>query len=473
MADAPFYDPPEHSSNAAAAANDTQMEGPVCWKCEGTGILRHRKRKANVRAWDNRHPGPPPPCTICKGCGRLQPKKKQRVHSNDPGVVTTRKFVPSAWASNGVPGPAPARIGAPERGEELCFLTGDWRIFQKVGGHRYSTEDVVTAWVAGGVGGGVAGEAATAAARPLRALDLGTGIGSVMMMVAWRLPAARVVGVEAQSLSASMARRSLRYNGADVGGRCSARHADMREEAQWLAEEERGAFDLVTGTPPYFPVAHIAVTKSQSSGGGGAAAAAAAPDAPSAAAPAAAGGGDATTGGGGSNASMVAIAAMGALPTCRQSAPARYEFRGGIEAYCAAASRALRRPTAPAGVGDGCARSGGRFVVCEGYLAGNAARVADAAQTSGLRVLEQLSVMGREGKRPLFAVYTMCHADDPSDLRGWPSPAADPAGSGGGASAAARATTIKSIVVRTHDGPRTPEYCALMQDMGMPHGGEK
>ena len=119
MADAPFYDPPEHSSNAAAAANDTQMEGPVCWKCEGTGILRHRKRASCVTAWDNRHPGPPPPCTICKGCGRLQPKKKQRVHSNDPGVVTTRKFVPSAWASNGVPGPAPARIGAPERFEAL------------------------------------------------------------------------------------------------------------------------------------------------------------------------------------------------------------------------------------------------------------------------------------------------------------------------------------------------------------------
>ena len=28
------------------------------------------------------------------------------------------------------------------QGEELCYLSGDWRIFQRVGGHRYSTEDV-------------------------------------------------------------------------------------------------------------------------------------------------------------------------------------------------------------------------------------------------------------------------------------------------------------------------------------------
>ena len=183
-------------------------------------------------------------------------------------------------------------------------------------------------------------------------------------------------------------------------------------------------------------------------------------------------------GGANDDAQMAAIAAVGALPTCRQSAPARYEFRGGIEAYCSAAARALRRPATDAAASGGEASSGGRFVCCEGGLALNAARVHSAAQAAGLRVLEQLDVVGREGKRPLFGVYVMCHADDRSDLRGATS-------AGAAAAAAATATTavpasggaappvpltVKQLVVRTLAGPRTAEYCALMRDMGMPHG---
>jgi tRNA1Val (adenine37-N6)-methyltransferase len=99
-------------------------------------------------------------------------------------------------------------------GEELCFMVGNWRIFQRYGGHRYSTDDVVTAWVAAKSAKG-SGMIESSSDGPAHCLDLGCGIGSVLMMVAWQFPNATCLGVEAQTLSASMARRSLQYNGAE------------------------------------------------------------------------------------------------------------------------------------------------------------------------------------------------------------------------------------------------------------------
>jgi tRNA1(Val) A37 N6-methylase TrmN6 len=79
-------------------------------------------------------------------------------------------------------------------------------------------------------------------------LDLGSGIGSVGMIAAWRLPGARVVTVEAQEQSVVLARKSATYNG--LLERYDIRHADFRE-LDALAPDER--FDLVLGSPPYFP----------------------------------------------------------------------------------------------------------------------------------------------------------------------------------------------------------------------------
>ena len=79
-------------------------------------------------------------------------------------------------------------------------------------------------------------------------LDLGSGIGSVGMIAAWRLPGARFVTVEAQADSVELARRSSRYNG--LGGRYEIREGDFRHSGILQAEER---FDLVLGSPPYFP----------------------------------------------------------------------------------------------------------------------------------------------------------------------------------------------------------------------------
>jgi tRNA1Val (adenine37-N6)-methyltransferase len=121
------------------------------------------------------------------------------------------------------------------------LLCGDWRILQLRRGHRFSTDDVLTAWTA-------------ARLRPnaLRLLDLGAGIGSVGLQTLWRMgPEARLWMVEVQEVSHRLARRTVAYNGLDA--RVVARHSDMRA-SDALLPEERGSFDLVTGSPPYIPL---------------------------------------------------------------------------------------------------------------------------------------------------------------------------------------------------------------------------
>src|SRR5688572_18306574 len=95
------------------------------------------------------------------------------------GIVRAARR-PFGWRA---PGPPPAAAPdpalGPRAGEDLCFLAGDWRILQQVAGHRWSLDDLVTAWVAASV---------VAARSPARFVDLGCGIGSVLMLLAWRFP---------------------------------------------------------------------------------------------------------------------------------------------------------------------------------------------------------------------------------------------------------------------------------------------
>ena len=136
------------------------------------------------------------------------------------------------------PGPVPPGGVEPEEGETLDVICGWFRIFQYAKGHRYSTDDVLTAWYG-----------TTCAPRVDRAADLGSGIGSVATIAAWRLPAATFCTVEAQEISLRLARKSMRYNGLD--SRVTLYHGDLRDESI-LANE--APFDLVTGSPPYWPV---------------------------------------------------------------------------------------------------------------------------------------------------------------------------------------------------------------------------
>jgi len=139
------------------------------------------------------------------------------------------------------PGPIPPGARGPAdvpADETLDAISGHFRIFQLRKGNRFSTDDLLTAWYG-----------TTWAPTAGSVLDLGSGIGSVGMMAAWRLTGARFVTVEAQDDSVRLARKSAVYNG--LPGRYDIRHADFREPRALGPGE---LFDLVLASPPYLPV---------------------------------------------------------------------------------------------------------------------------------------------------------------------------------------------------------------------------
>ncbi len=141
------------------------------------------------------------------------------------------------WAKPGTVPPGLASGVTVDAHETLDAISGHFRLFQLREGHRFSTDDILTAWY---------GSSWCPSART--ALDLGSGLGTVGMICAWRLPGARFVTVEAQSDSVTLAKKSVRYNG--LSDRYEIRSGDFREPGV-LGENER--FDLITGSPPYFP----------------------------------------------------------------------------------------------------------------------------------------------------------------------------------------------------------------------------
>jgi tRNA1Val (adenine37-N6)-methyltransferase len=139
-----------------------------------------------------------------------------------------------------IPGPIPpgAYGNGPqlEPGETLDALSGHFRLFQLEKGHRFSTDDILVAWYG-----------TSWCPRACKVLDLGSGIGTVATVAAWRLPAAHFTTVEAQGESVRLARKSVKYNGLE--SRFDLREGDFREKG--VIGDER--FDLILGSPPYFP----------------------------------------------------------------------------------------------------------------------------------------------------------------------------------------------------------------------------
>ena len=136
------------------------------------------------------------------------------------------------------PGQHPPAGLEPEPGETLDHLCGHFRIFQYLKGHRFSTDDILAAWFG-----------TTWCPQARRIADLGSGIGSVGMAAAWRCPGATVHTVEAQAISARLARKSAAYNG--LLDRYHIHEGDLRDPGLFAGE---GPFDLVLGSPPYWPV---------------------------------------------------------------------------------------------------------------------------------------------------------------------------------------------------------------------------
>jgi tRNA1Val (adenine37-N6)-methyltransferase len=117
-------------------------------------------------------------------------------------------------------------------------LTRRLRIWQRANGHKATSDDVLLAWLG-------------ASTRPeaRRCLDLGTGKGTVAMLLSQALPEAHLLGVEAFPESFGLAVRNIAENG--LGQRFEVRLGDLRDPGVLAGE---APFDLVTGAPPFMPV---------------------------------------------------------------------------------------------------------------------------------------------------------------------------------------------------------------------------
>ena len=159
-------------------------------------------------------------------------------------------------------------------------LVGDWHLWQRRGGHRTSTDDLLTAGLAvsmwrqhRGAGGHDT--------PPALYVDLGCGIGSVLLLVAHALRPTLSVGVEAQAQSATMAAGSVA--GLSAAPPIEVWHGDLRA----VVGTSLPKVPLITGSPPYLPEG------------------------------------------------------SGVLPADVQRRACRFELRGGVEAYCASAASLL------------------------------------------------------------------------------------------------------------------------------------
>jgi tRNA1(Val) A37 N6-methylase TrmN6 len=239
-------------------------------------------------------------------------------------------------------------------------------LFQLRDGHRFSTDDILTAWY---------GTTWCPTART--ALDLGSGIGTVGMICAWRLPGAKFVTVEAQSESVALAKKSACYNG--IEDRYEIRAGDFRAPEILRADEK---FDLITGSPPYFPLG------------------------------------------------------AGIESEHPQKLACRFELRGTIADYCATAAKHL----AP----------GGFFACVFPHEPAQLARVAAAANDSGLVIVRKRPVVFRAGDPPIVALFGMMRAEDlPAWFRG-------------------QTWTEPDLVIRARDGKIHAEYSAVKLAIGFP-----
>jgi tRNA1(Val) A37 N6-methylase TrmN6 len=211
-----------HMTDSSLVVSLYQDHSLLCWKCKGTGIKPHKKSQ-QAQA-----------CTVCKGSKSIARVEKQQHKPYRP-------FNVSNWNP---PGPTAKykmedpRM-APQQDEMLSSLAGHWCIYQLEHGHRMTTDDVGCAAIA-------CKQFKTISSH----LDIGTGLGSVLNMVHWFFyhDIQKSVGIEAQSVHVALAKKTIEFNG--IADKCTIIHQDIRTMDRSSLTE---TFDLITGTPPYFP----------------------------------------------------------------------------------------------------------------------------------------------------------------------------------------------------------------------------
>jgi hypothetical protein len=383
--------------------------GSECYSCGGTGNrLKRTKVDGKWRKLESE-------CKACCGRGFIQRSKRR----TSDGIFV-RKAMPKSYPSFVAPGEMPVGSRgnatlAVREDEDLSYLVGNWRIFQHIARHRYSTDDLVTSWIA-------CREIKQLGFTNPAVLDLGCGIGSVLLSNAWQLSGAVCVGIEAQPERYSQALRSIEYNVGrypDEQQRIRVINADMRTaQGESLGEFPEG-YDLITGTPPYF------------------------------------------------------LSEQGVLPTCLESAGCLFELRGGVEAYCAAGRRFMRLPQArrdPA--------SPALFVLCNTSLASS--RVYVACRENNLSIIKRTDVIPRTGKPPLFTVFVITADEwirEKPELFPMLSPDLPPLPTDIDRARrvyeSLRGELCDVICVRDLSSGHSPEYQAILRDLGKPSSADR
>lgn len=421
--DAPGY------SGASNGDSQKYNDGPICWKCGGTGGKNAKYKKKESKKINHNTEEEKMVCKVCEGRGKLNAKKHRTGQKGRITVVPSPKNwtpLPPLCATNIVEINESSH-SYPREDEELCGLISNWRIYQSSkGGHRWTTDDLVTAWVAG---------KSVKQDTTNLIVDLGCGNGSVLMMNAWRFPNSRCIGIEARSDAINLVTRSVLLNCGHISKidgkitedngditrkRVSIHHGDFRSIPDGILNGD--LCDLVTGTPPYFRVSF-----------------------------------DVSDVGEGVQSAVIQ---EGAMPTCSESAPARCEYRGGIEAYCEAAAKILS--------------STGRFVVVENEL--NHERALKAATAASLSVIQIQRVIGKTGKPPLFCVYTFSLSktspiETEADLDMANVNRDVPDGNGHNSSSRSNSPCLYApdLEVRGLDGRYTDAYLKVLKDMNYPY----
>lgn len=118
------------------------------------------------------------------------------------------------------------------------FGIGNWGVYQRKGGLRYSIDSVILAHFARPRAGDIV-------------YDCCSGMGIVALMMAAREPQAVITGLELQPALVALARQSARRNGAAEGQLCF-RESDLRRPEKDLA----GRADLITANPPFYKIGH-------------------------------------------------------------------------------------------------------------------------------------------------------------------------------------------------------------------------
>ena len=208
---------PEHD----VLTQEFPSTAPQCWKCVGTGRLVLKSSQADKA--DSSSTDDNGVTTYSKECPICCNKVNFPVKDNSIGRIS--KFV--NYSPTGPPalGDVDNPAFQPRRGETLCSLSGHYMIYQYTKGHRFTTDDVCTAHFAytetrhPTIDGNGCLSTIADLAHPRRShLDLGCGLGSVLMMLKWKYgeDICRSVGVEAQHANLALARRSIAFNGLQV-----------------------------------------------------------------------------------------------------------------------------------------------------------------------------------------------------------------------------------------------------------------